>query len=199
MNQLTGKRFGKSLSTNNEEKKACLVAVRARVAKDCAQQKNATGFFRLYEELFELDTVMTAALACELRLVNRLVDDKEARPSVKKPDRRANTVEIPEWHTLFCRADHIERSALYRHVMISGEAGYGKTQSAILPVLKAIPRQADRSYQGTSPLSCALVIDPKTEILPILQKEAPDGVAVRVLKTRRYSRARLEPNLMVGE
>ena len=198
MNRLAGQRIGRNLSTPDEDRKACLAALRERVAKECEQKKDVSGFCRLYEELFDLDTVMTAALACELRLIDRLVDEEEALPSVIEPDRRANTIQIPEWHSLFSPDGRIERAALCRHTMIFGETGSGKTQSAILPVLRAILRQAAGSYQGDSPVSCALVIDPKKELLPILTKEAPEGVVVRALRTSEEGEDGLTMDLMSG-
>ena len=199
MNRLTGNRFAVDFDTEEENRRGCLAAVRERVAKDCQQQTDASGFLRLYVELFEIDAVMTAALACELRLIDRLADDVEARPAAEGSGPSANAVQIPEWHGLFSSAGRIERTALCRHVMVFGETGSGKTRSAILPVLKAILRQGDPSYEGNSPVSCALVIDPKKELLPVLASEAADGVEVRVLKTCRQGDDGLKLNLMIGE
>ena len=199
MSGLAGKNFRQRSMLDEEERMKCLAAVRDRVAGDCEQQADATGFFHLYAELFEIDAVMTATLACELRLIDRLVDDEDARASAKEPERFANTVQIPEWHHLFSPNGHVERAALCRHVMVFGETGSGKTQSAILPVLKAILRQADRSDSDHSPVSCALVIDPKKEILPILANGASNGVRVRVLETTKESQTGLKLNLMNGE
>ena len=199
MSQLAGKKFRKRSTLDEKARKKCLAAVRKRVAENCEQHKDPSGFFRLYQDLFDIDAVMTGALACELRLIDRLVDDRETPASAEEPDLGANTVPIPEWHTLFPPGGHLERSALCRHVMIFGETGSGKTQSGILPVLRAILRQADGSRTGNTPVSCALVIDPKKEILPILQSGAPNGVSVKVLKTRNESKAGLKLNLMMGE
>ena len=199
MSQLSGKQFRIQATLDESGKRECLATVRKRVAEDCEQHADATGFYHLYQDLFEVDATMTASLACELRLIDRVVDDEDTPAFIENPDTGANTVRIPEWHTLFSPDGRIERSALCRHVMIFGETGSGKTQSGILPVLRAILRQADGSQSMKTPVSCALVIDPKKEILPILQSGAPDGVRVQVLKTSNGSEAGLKLNLMMGE
>ena len=196
LGQLAGREFRARSMREEEDRKKCLAAVRGRVADDCEGHTDAAGFFELYHELFDIDAPMTGALACELRLIDRLVDDPDARTSETATDSGANTVRIPEWHRLFPPDGDIHRSALCRHVMVFGETGSGKTKSAILPVLKAIVRQANGA---NSPVSCALVIDPKKEILPILVKETPDGVGLRVLKSGRESQAGLQLNLMLGD
>ena len=199
MSQLAGKQFRMQATLDENGKKECLAAVRKRVADECERQADAAGFYRLYQDLFEVDAAMTAALACELRLIDRVVDDEEPPALTEKPAAGTNTVPIPEWHTLFPPAGRMERSALCRHTLIFGETGSGKTQSGILPVLRAILRQADGSQSVKTPVSCALVIDPKKEILPILQSGASNGVRVQVLKTQNGSEAGLKLNLMMGE
>ena len=199
MRQLAGKKYRKRSILSEKKKAKCLAALRDRVAEGCEQHADPTNFFRLYQQLFDIDAPMTGALACELRLIDRLVDDPDARTSEMATDSDANAVRIPEWHRLFSPDGDIDRSALCRHVMVFGETGSGKTQSAILPVLKAILRQAKGVPAGHTPVSCALVIDPKKEILPILVKDAPDGVGVRVLKTSPRSHEGLMLNLMLGE
>ena len=199
MRRLAGGEFQTGPALDKKAKSQCLTAVRDRVANDCERHRDPYGFFRLYQHLFDIDAFMSAALACELRLIDRLVDDEDARPCVEEPESSASTVRIPEWHSLFSPSGRIERSALCRHVMVFGETGSGKTQSAILPVLKGILRQSNGVPAGHTPVSCALVIDPKKEILPILVRDAPDGVDVRVLKTRRESHEGMRLNLMLGE
>ena len=199
LRQLAGEEFRMRPALDEEEKEACLAAVRERVMSDCERNRDPSGFFQLYHELFDIDAIMTAALACELRLIDRLVDDPDACMSSSEPDRGAGTVRIPEWHPLFSPAGDVERAALSRHVMVFGETGSGKTKSAILPVLRAILRQANGVPAGHTPVSCALVIDPKKEILPVLHQEAPDGVSVRVLRTIRESHEGLKLNLMLGD
>ena len=198
LRQLAGEEFRTHPELDEEGRTACLAAVRERVMSDCERHRDPSGFFALYHELFDIDAVMTAALACELRLIDRLVDDPDACPSTREPGRSIGTVRIPEWHPIFSPAGDIERAALSRHVMVFGETGSGKSKSAILPVLQAILRQANGVAEGHTPVSCALVIDPKKEILPVLQHKSPDGVGVRVLRTSRDGES-LNLNLMLGE
>ena len=156
--------------------------MRSRVAEDCEQRGDSSGFYHLYDQFFEFDSTITPALAGELRLIDRLADDGQETPSNEvRP--RAKAVAIPEWYPIFSPNGEIDRADLCRHVIVFGETGSGKTQSAILPVLKAILHQANPSYAGASPVSCAVVIDPKKELLPILNNGASHGVAVEVLDT----------------
>ena len=198
MLRLTVNRFEEDHQEDGGALEHCLAAMRQRVAEECERSADASGFFRLYDELFEINAPISAALACELRLIDALVDDEASCPLPEPFDARTNAVQIPQWNSLFSPHGHIERAALCRHVIAFGETGSGKTQSAILPVLKAILRQADRDYEGDSPVSCALVIDPKKELLPILQNGAPRSVAVRVLKTNNNGEDGLRLNLMDG-
>ena len=198
MHRLTLNRAEEDIQPKSGARERCLAAMRRRVADECERSADASGFFRLYNELFEIDVPISAALACELRLIDALVDDEAPCPAPEAPATGLNAVQIPQWNSLFSPHGYIERAALCRHVIAFGETGSGKTQSAILPVLKAILRQADRNYQGDSPVSCALVIDPKKELLPILQNGAPSSVAVRVLKTNNNGEGGLRLDLMDG-
>ena len=199
MNRLIGNELTTDFETNDEALNRCLTALRERVAKDCEQQADASGFLRLYEDIFALDAPISAAFACELRLIDGLVDDDEACLPTDEPGRDPHSVEIPEWRNLFPSTGEIPRADLCRHVMAFGETGSGKTKSAIVPVLKGILSQADPAHKGDSPVSCALVIDPKKELYQILEMEAPEGVAIRALETTRNGDDGLKLNLMIGE
>ena len=196
MGGLTGLLPGREL--DEEEMKSCLDALRRRVAEDCEQRGEPSGFYHLYDQFFEFDTTITPALAGELRLIDRLVDDAEEPPASEVRPREKG-VTIPEWRRIYPPDGEIDRADLCRHVIVFGETGSGKTQSAILPVLKAILRRARPSYAGATPVSCAVVIDPKKELLPILNNGASEGVAVEVLDTRRRSEDGLKLNLMIGD
>ena len=199
MKRLTGPEVFTDIDLSEDNRKSWLTAVRRRVANDCEQQAGAYGFLRLYEEIFAIDVPISAAFACELRLIDGLVDDEETDTLADEPGRGAHTVEVPEWHNLFPPSGEIARADLCRHVMAFGETGSGKTKSAIVPVLKGILRQADPAQKAASPMSCALVIDPKKELFQILENHAPDGVAVRILETERNGDDGLRLNLMTGE
>ena len=199
MNRLTGDRFAVDFQTSDEDKRACLAAIRKRVAEECEQRSDASGFLRLYGELFGLDINISAAFACELRLIDGLADDDEADSAADEPEPLPHRFEIPEWRHLFPAKGEIARTDLCRHVMAFGETGSGKTKSAIVPVLKGLLRQADPARKAGSPVSCALVIDPKKELFQILESQAPPGVALRVLETTGHGDNRLKLNLMNGE
>lgn len=199
MNRLTGRRFDVDFHMSDKDKRACLAAIRKRVAEECEQRSDAIGFLLLYGELFGFDINISAAFACELRLIDGLADEDELDSPAVEPGRCPHSVEIPEWRNLFLPQGEIARADLCRHVMAFGETGSGKTQSAIVPVLKGILRQADPAHKASTPVSCALVIDPKKELHQILASQAPKGVAVRVLETQGNRGDGLQLNLMNGE
>ena len=196
MDRLTGNRFVRDISDQTQSQ--CLAALRRRVAEECEQHGDSSGFCRLYEELFRIDATITPALARELRLIDRLADDDE-EPARIEVEPREYAVAIPEWHPIFSPHGEIDRADLCRHVIVFGETGSGKTQSAILPVLKAILRRASPSYAGSTPVSCAVVIDPKKELLPVLNNGASKGVAVEVFDTSDGGEDGLKLNLMIGD
>ena len=133
MNKLTGGRFDVEFQTSDKHKRACLAAIRKRVADECEQQPDPSGFLLLYGELFGFDINISAAFACELRLIDALADDDGMDSQADEPDRRPHSVGIPEWRNLFPPQGEIARADLCRHVMAFGETGSGKTQSAIVP------------------------------------------------------------------
>ena len=118
--------------------------------------KDKDDMMRLYRRLLELDRPISAALALELRLVDNFVDD-----SVRAPAQGA-CLTVPEWHPLF-PAGQVSRTTLCRHTLILGESGAGKTVSGILPVVGAV-------MAPDSPVGCALIIDPKSEIRAHVQR-----------------------------
>ena len=199
MNRLTGDQFAVDLQPSDETKRDCLSAIRKRVAEECEQRSDASGFLLLYGELFGFDLNISAAFAGELRLIDGLADDDGMESPADEPGLCPHSVEIPEWRNLFPSCGEIARADLCRHVMAFGETGSGKTQSAIVPVLKGILRQADPAHKANTPVSCALVIDPKKELHQILSSQAPEGVAIQVLETQGNGGNGLQLNLMNGE
>ncbi|MYI36636.1 MAG: hypothetical protein F4118_09425, partial [Acidimicrobiaceae bacterium] len=123
MNRLTGRRFDVDFHTTDETKRACLAAIRKRVAEECEQSPDATGFLLLYGELFGFDLNISAAFACELRLIDGLADEDKLDSPAVEPGRRLHSVEIPEWRNLFPPHGEIARAALCRHGMAFGGPG----------------------------------------------------------------------------
>ena len=124
----------------------------------------------LYEDFCALDVPVTPCMAQELGLIDSVGDgEPEAGERAADPG-----LTIPQWEALW-PGGRVPRSALTRHTLVLGESGSGKTASGILPVLSAIVRDS-------APVSCALVIDPKCELLSIVERMAGPGVQVRLLQ-----------------
>ena len=118
---------------------------------------------RLYRALFATGLSISAELARTLRLIDRIgVPDACALRPAERPG-----LTVPEWRALYPPHGTVPRKLLTRHVAILGETGSGKTVSAILPVVGALAR----ARRGST--ACALVIDPKHEIVPMLERLAP--------------------------
>ena len=129
----------------------------------------------LYTELFALDQPISAALAMELNLIDELVPTTgvtEPPPQLEPKD----VFRVPEWQALFPQG-RIDRAALCRHTLLLGESGSGKTVSGIRPIVNAL-------FDADNRVGCALVIDPKRDIEPLLPALSTDGTAVRTLDVR---------------
>ena len=132
---------------------------------------------RLYESLFALDARISAMLAKELRLLDEVVNPG-AEDGNAPPRPSAGQVRIPHWRRIFPPHGRLDRRLLCRHVLVLGETGCGKTQSAILPAVGAL-------FDPDNPIGCALVVDPKREIDAVLRRlGASGGVRVRRFKPR---------------
>ena len=118
----------------------------------------------LYRQLFGLEILISARLALTLRLVDR-VGPRGAQE--QRPAAETTGLTVPEWASLFPPAGEISREVLTRHALVLGETGSGKTASAILPVVAAMAR-APRDQLGG-----ALIIDPKREILSVVESLVP--------------------------
>lgn len=148
---------------------------------------------RIYQYVCATECRVSAPLARTLRLVDRI------GPPVPSSGPRgpSSGLTIPHWRPLFPPDGLVDRSLLTRHILVLGETGSGKTASAILPVAAAMARTPpDR-------LGAGLVIDPKREIGPILERIAPERVdrlevstlALDLMVGARWS---LEPDLAAG-
>ena len=154
--------------TAGRKRSKSLRLLRKRVAKAF---KSSSELKRLYTELCALDTPVSPQLALELGLVDAVGDGRlNERGAV--PD--VDGLTVPEWEALY-PGGRVPRYALTRHTLILGETGSGKTASGVLPMIGAVMRP-------DSPVSCALVIDPKGEISPIVERLAGPGCTVRLLK-----------------
>ena len=144
------------LSPGNARRPNTLLrALRKRIAE--AFRDPSTRMRRLYGDFCALDSPVSPYLALELGLIDAVGDGDltEKKRSAATDD---GGLVVPEWEPLY-PGGRVPRYALTRHTMILGETGSGKTASGILPILSAIMRES-------SPVSCALVIDPKCEIYP---------------------------------
>ena len=143
--------------------------LRERV-RGCLREPDGAGLRRLYDELFAFDAPVSAALARELGLLDAVVNPgaREARP---EPSGAA--FRIPEWRAAFGPDGDVDRRVLCRHVLVLGETGSGKTASGALPAAAA-------ALDPNNPVGCVLVVDPKREIGPELDRLAGAcGASVR--------------------
>ena len=147
-----------------------LAKLRKRVAR-ALKSRSAQLLEDLYMELFAIDAFISAALALELRLIDAVSAKGSAVPAAKT--RSEGTFRIPEWRALF-PLGCIDREALCRHTLAFGETGSGKTVSGILPVVNAL-------FDRDNRVGCALVVDPKRDIEPVLRQFASEGHDVRTL------------------
>ena len=154
----------------------------------CLAKDNGQMLKQLYKRLFEIDRAISAALALELRLVDRFVDtDNHHRSSVPMCG-----LHLPEWAPLYGPAGWLDRNNLCRHMLFLGETGSGKTLSGILPVVGSIMAPENRT------VGCALIIDPKREIKPYLDKMRHGNINVHEIDIHQ-ERKRPVLNLMAGE
>ena len=153
---------------------------------------------RAYRALARVDRPISAELARTLRLIDR-IDDASGVSDVPEPepepDPRGAGLTIPEWRSLYPPSGAVPRAALTRHTIGLGETGSGKTASVIVPVLSAMVRAEH--------LGGALVIDPKRELEPVLEREAPKRLvrldtATVALDLMAGARAAVDADLAAG-
>ena len=167
-----------------------LTQLRAVVA-DAVAADRPDALRQLYARLFLLDAPISAALAVELRLLDR-VGEPETAPVSKRDG--GECVTIPEWGKLYPDG-RVPKSVLCRHTLILGETGSGKTASGIMPVVRAL-------LDERSPVGVALVIDPKDEIAAAIDGQS---TAVREIDLDRDTlnlaagRHSVQPHLEAGD
>ena len=128
---------------------------------------------KLYSEFCTLDAPISPYLARELGLIDR-VGDGNSDTQEQGAATDDGGLAVPEWAALYTTG-RVPRAALTRHTLVLGESGSGKTVSGVLPILSALAREG-------SPVSCALVIDPKWELLPVVRGLAGADCSVRVVR-----------------
>ena len=141
---------------NARRRATALRRFRRRVAEAFAGPSTRLG--ALYREFCSLDKPISPHLARELGLIDG-VGGGGGEPERASDD---GGLTVPEWDPLY-PAGRVPRAALTRHTLILGESGSGKTVSGVVPVLSAMLREG-------SPVSCALVIDPKGDLLPAMRR-----------------------------
>ena len=177
-------------SAPRRNRRRLLTRLRAAVA-DAVAADRPHALRALYARLLLLDTPISAALAVELRLLDRVGEPDIATAS--QPD-DGPCVTIPEWSALY-RDGRVPRAALCRHTLILGETGSGKTASGIMPVVRAL-------LDERSPVGVALVIDPKDEIAAAIDGQS---TAVREIDLDRDTlnlaagRHSVQPHLEAGD
>ena len=120
----------------------------------------------VYRSLLTLDRPISPALALELLLI----DDATGAPPPGRPHAGPSLC-VPEWRAIWPEG-RVGLEHLCRHTLILGETGSGKTVSGVMPVLKAI-------LTPDSGVGCALVIDPKRELLPLVRRETDGARTIR--------------------
>ncbi len=134
-----------------------------RAVDDAVRGRDRKALTRVYQALAETDLPISAPLARTLRLIDHVgvPEPHNARPA------GTPGLTIPQWRMLYGPSGNVPREVLTRHALVLGETGSGKTASAILPVVAAMAR-APREQLGAG-----LLIDPKRDFAPMLQRLAP--------------------------
>ncbi len=172
----------------------------------------------IYRNLFDLDVSIPPVAAKMLGLIdavgkedaafaresengvpeieNTVVGDE--RSFVKKVLDAGGALPVWEWRELY--PDGMPYDQLRCHVLIQGETGSGKSKSGVLPILKAVLKTSENDGERPG-VGAVLVIDPKREFGPCLQREQDRGnVKVRNLVDHECEAGeRFRLNLMANE
>ena len=135
-----------------------------------------------YRTIFAMDQCISPALALELFLIDGI-----GRSCKLKRPAHNGSIAVPEWKTLW-PGGRVDSQYLRRHTLILGETGSGKTASGIMPLVNGM-------LSPQSGLGCALVIDPKRELLPAIRERADD---VRLIEPSGPGRRNSALNLTAG-
>ena len=141
-----------------------------RAVRRALRETDRPALARIYRELCRGELALSPAVARILRLI-----DHVGTPPAPAP-RASGTpgLTIPQWAALYPPAGEVPREVLTRHALALGDSGSGKSASAVLPVVRALLRAPPGR------VGAALVIDPKREIAPMLEREAPERLRTLV-------------------
>ena len=162
-------------------KRRRLVRDVGRALDRARRERNPHAIKMLYRRLFEVHAPISARLALTLRLIDRI----GSRTAEEFCVEGAPGLTIPEWRVLYPPSGDVPREVLTRHTLVLGETGAGKTASCMLPVVAALASSPPER------LGAALVIDPKLELGPVLQRLAPE-------RLHQVAADRAVVNLMAG-
>ena len=139
-----------------------------RAVRRALRERDRATLTQIYKTLCRSELAVSPAVARILGLVDRVGAAEPAR--ARAPG--APGLSIPEWAPLFPPAGEVPRQILTRHAIALGDTGSGKTASAVLPAVCGLIQAPAGRVAG------ALVIDPKAELRPLLEREAPERVRV---------------------
>ena len=145
-------------------------------------QLNVLTLERIYRTLFTLDRPISPALARELFLIDGIGNGRAGSQCPTGPSLR-----VPEWRSIWPEG-RVDLQHLRRHTLILGETGSGKTASGVMPLLRSM-------LPLDSGVGCALVIDPKRELLAAARALDPD---VRLVEAGVQGRPGSVLNLMAS-
>ena len=135
-----------------------------RAVRRALREHDRPALARIYRELCRNDVPVSPAVALILRLIDHVgTPQAQTTRALGAPG-----LTIPQWAALYPPAGEVPREVLTRHALALGDSGSGKSASAVLPVVCAL-LEAPAGRVG-----CALVIDPKGEIGPLLEREVPE-------------------------
>ena len=135
-----------------------------RAVRRALRANDRAALVEIYRKLCRSELSVSPAVARLLRLIDR-VGTAQAPSSVAP---QAPGLTIPQWAALYPPAGEVPRAILTRHTLALGDTGSGKSASAVLPVVRALV------HAPAGRVGAALVIDPKGEIGPLLEREAPE-------------------------
>ena len=152
-----------------------------RAVRGAIRAKDRKVLAAIYKTLCRSEVAISPAVACLLRLIDSVGDPEPACASATG----APGLAIPHWAALYPPAGEVPRAILARHTLALGDTGSGKSVSTVLPFVRAL------AHAPSGRVGCALLIDPKGEIGPIVQRDAPQ-------RLRRIAPSESGIDLMMG-